>query len=61
MTYCHPKNSKGRALILTGTDTEGLERAIRLFPYRTGVPVPDWLVIGREADQRGAGGVLGAG
>lgn len=60
-THPHPTNAKGLTLFLAGTDEEGLERAWRLFPYRTGVPVPDWIVIGRDADWQSAGGVLGAG
>ena len=60
-THPHPTRPDGLALFLAGTDDEGLERALRLFPFRTGVPVPDWVVIGREADKVGAAGVLGAG
>jgi len=60
-THPHPTNPRGLTLFLAGTDEEGLERAWRLFPYRTGVPVPDWIVIGRDADWQSAGGVLGAG
>ena len=39
----------------------GLERAIRLFPIRTGVLSPDWLVVDGRADTIGAAGVQGAG
>ena len=42
-------------------DNSGIERAARLFPIRTGVAVPDWLLVGTEADDVGAGGVMGAG
>lgn len=38
----HPvesEESSGLAMIITGTDDEGLELAARLFPIRTGVPV----------------------
>jgi hypothetical protein len=38
-----------------------MEKAARLFPIRTGVLVPDWLVIGNEADHIGASAVVGAG
>lgn len=48
-------------LFICGTDEAGLERALRLFPFRTGVTVPDWLFVGEEADQLGAAGVVGAG
>lgn len=51
----------GKALVLTGTDEEGIERAGRLLPVRTGVPVPEWIVVGKDADRFGAGGVVAAG
>ncbi|KIY43698.1 hypothetical protein FISHEDRAFT_62739 [Fistulina hepatica ATCC 64428] len=57
----HPTNANGLLAFVVGLDAEGLERAARLFPIRTGVTVPDWIVIGRKADAMGSGGVLGAG
>jgi len=57
----HPTRHKGLACILVGTDDEGLELAARLFPLRTGVPVPEWVVIGEDSRWKGAGGFLGAG
>jgi hypothetical protein len=42
-------------------DDSGLEKVLRLFPIRTGVTVPDWVVIGPQADAMGAAGVVGAG
>ncbi|KAJ7632248.1 hypothetical protein FB45DRAFT_744737 [Roridomyces roridus] len=59
--YPHPVNSDGRMLFLLSTDESGLERAARLFPIRTGVTVPDWIITSSRADQTGAAGVLGAG
>lgn len=50
-----------RALVLTGTDESGIERAGRLLPIRTGTPVPEWIVVGAKADRFGGGGVLAAG
>lgn len=49
------------ALFLQSSDPGGLERALRLFPIRTGVLVPDWLVVDEGADRIGAGGAEGAG
>ncbi|KAG1879397.1 hypothetical protein C8R48DRAFT_752447 [Suillus tomentosus] len=49
------------ALFLQSSDAGGLERALRLFPIRTGVLVPDWLVVDEGADRIGAGGAEGAG
>ncbi|KAJ3865929.1 hypothetical protein EV359DRAFT_72120 [Lentinula novae-zelandiae] len=37
-----------------------IDRAARLFPIRTGVPVPDWIIIGGD-DGRGEGNVIAAG
>lgn len=48
-------------LFILSTDSYGLERAARLFPIRTGITVPDWLVVGESADSIGAAGVIGAG
>ncbi|KIO15959.1 hypothetical protein M407DRAFT_86596 [Tulasnella calospora MUT 4182] len=48
-------------LFMHGTDVEGLERAMRAFPVRTGTPCPEWLVIGRDAETKSFGGILGAG
>jgi len=56
----HPKCRAANLLFILG-DGFGIERAARLFPIRTGVPVPDWLVISMETDQIGAGGLKGAG
>jgi hypothetical protein len=53
--------SSNMVLFLQSTDTEGLERALRLFPIRTGVTVPDWLVVDGRADRIGAAGTEGAG
>ncbi|KAI0710381.1 hypothetical protein C8T65DRAFT_708227 [Cerioporus squamosus] len=57
----HPIDANSLALFLYGADLSGLERGLRLFPIRTGVAVPDWIVIGSLADERGSGGVEGAG
>ncbi|EJT98485.1 hypothetical protein DACRYDRAFT_110928 [Dacryopinax primogenitus] len=56
----HPTSSS-LALVLTGTDPSGLERALRAFPLRTGVPVTQWMVLGDEGDWQGLGGVRAAG
>lgn len=56
----HPKYRLANVLFILGNDF-GIERAARLFPIRTGVAIPDWLVVGSEIDQVGAGGLQGAG
>ncbi|KAF5373151.1 hypothetical protein D9758_001792 [Tetrapyrgos nigripes] len=57
----HPKNADGQMILLQSTDSAGLEKASRLFPVRTGVPVPDWLIIGPESDRVGSAGIISAG
>jgi hypothetical protein len=56
----HPIYHRANMLFILG-DNSGIERAARLFPIRTGVAVPDWLLVGTDADDVGAGGVTGAG
>ncbi|KDQ60583.1 hypothetical protein JAAARDRAFT_76873 [Jaapia argillacea MUCL 33604] len=51
----------GQYLNANAEDSVGLERAARAFPIRTGITVPDWILLGKDADRLGAGGVLGAG
>ncbi|KZT74257.1 hypothetical protein DAEQUDRAFT_702566 [Daedalea quercina L-15889] len=57
----HPHVSASSVLFLYVRDDSGLERALRLFPIRTGVPVPDWVVTTASTDEFGAGGIEGAG
>ena len=57
----HPASSTALVLFIFANDEAGLERALRLFPIRTGVTVPDWIVLSPDADSRGAGGVDAAG
>ncbi|KAI9568965.1 hypothetical protein HD554DRAFT_2254838 [Boletus coccyginus] len=57
----HPYDVQSIALFVQSTDAPGLERAVRLFPIRTGVLSPDWLVVDGRADTIGAAGVQGAG
>ncbi|EJD02092.1 uncharacterized protein FOMMEDRAFT_157287 [Fomitiporia mediterranea MF3/22] len=67
--FTHPNhlNPYGAAVILAGSSddnsggSEGLERVLRLLVPRTGIAAPDWIIVGKEADQLGIGGVLGAG
>ena len=54
-------NTSNMVLFLQSSDPGGLERALRLFPIRTGVLVPDWLVVDERANRIGAAGVDGAG
>ncbi|KFH61907.1 hypothetical protein MVEG_12241 [Podila verticillata NRRL 6337] len=56
-----PWGSRNLAVIIAGIDAQGLETAARLFPKRTGLLVPDWIVTGPEMPWKGAGGILAAG
>ncbi|KIK63771.1 hypothetical protein GYMLUDRAFT_71889 [Collybiopsis luxurians FD-317 M1] len=58
----HPTNSRAKMLLLQSTDSKGsgLERAARLFPIRTGVPVPDWIIVGGDGG-KGEGNVIATG
>jgi len=60
-THPHPAGGQGSMLFIIHNDKNGLERASRLFPIRTGVAVPDWIIVGDKMDNFGAGGVKGAG
>ncbi|KAF9124931.1 hypothetical protein BGW39_007787 [Mortierella sp. 14UC] len=56
-----PWGPSNLAMIIAGLDPQGLETAARLFPKRTGMLVPDWVVTGPEMAWKGAGGILAAG
>ncbi|PCH38714.1 hypothetical protein WOLCODRAFT_97559 [Wolfiporia cocos MD-104 SS10] len=61
--FLHPHPSVDSALVMivfAGRDS-GLEKGLRLCPIRTGVTVPDWLLIGTSTDAVGAAGIDGAG
>ncbi|KDE05100.1 hypothetical protein MVLG_04540 [Microbotryum lychnidis-dioicae p1A1 Lamole] len=50
----HPFCSSCLTLVLSGTESLGLERACRFFPFRTGVSLPEWVVSsGAEDGQKG--------
>jgi hypothetical protein len=59
--HSHPTCTSGLTLFMTGTDEAGLERILRILPFRTGLPVPEWVITSGETDTKGAGGLLGAG
>jgi len=57
----HPTLIDSLMLFILYNDDPALERAVRLFPFRTGVAVPDWVVVGPMMDTLGAAGIEGAG
>lgn len=59
--YKHPTHPDAISLFLSADDEAGMENILRLFPIRTGVFGPDWMVIGPDAAMLGAAGVTGAG
>lgn len=61
-SHPHPTGTASSlAVFLLYNDISGLERALHLFPFRTGVAVPDWLVVSEKMDNFGAGGIEAAG
>jgi len=48
-------------LFMLANNASGMERLARLFPIRTGVSLPDWLVVTENTDIFGAAGLRGAG
>ncbi|KAF8197391.1 hypothetical protein BJ912DRAFT_1078312, partial [Pholiota molesta] len=63
--FSHPHPMRGDSesfmLFILYSNISGLERAVRLFPFRTGVAVPDWLVVDDRMDAFGTGGIQAAG
>jgi len=60
--FVHPlPRSTGFMLFIICSDLLSYERARRLFPIRTGVTVPSWIIIGEQTDSVGAAGVEAAG
>ena len=57
----HPSHKDAVTLFLRASDETGMENVLRLFPVRTGVFGPDWMVISSEVATLGAAGVTGAG
>ena len=60
-THPHPSRKDSLVLFLLYYDLPGIERVARLFPFRSGVAVPDWVIIGERSDEFGAAGVDAAG
>jgi hypothetical protein len=60
-THPHESSPSSTMLFILANDQSGLERAARLFPIRTGLALVDWMVIGNQADKRGAAGIEKAG
>ncbi|WWD17332.1 hypothetical protein CI109_101772 [Kwoniella shandongensis] len=57
----HPTSYQALSVLIAGNDALGLELAARLFPIRTGVPVPDWAIVSPRSRWQAAGGLIGAG
>lgn len=60
-THPHETSPSSTMLFIVANDQSGLERAVRLFPIRTGLALADWMVVGKRADKRGAAGIEKAG
>jgi hypothetical protein len=59
--YKHPTHPNAMTLFLRAGDEACMENILRLFPIRTGVFGPDWMVISSDTTTLGAAGVTGAG
>ncbi|GLB35159.1 putative prolyl oligopeptidase family protein [Lyophyllum shimeji] len=63
--FLHPHPVAGQTgnsmLFLLGNSPSSLERIARLFPIRTGVATPSWVVTSALTDSIGAAGIRGAG
>ncbi|KAF9792100.1 hypothetical protein BJ322DRAFT_1027120 [Thelephora terrestris] len=59
--YKHPTHPEAVSLFLRADDEIGMENVLRLFPMRTGVFGPDWMVVSPDVAMFGAAGVTGAG
>ncbi|KAI0028355.1 hypothetical protein K488DRAFT_89825 [Vararia minispora EC-137] len=57
----HPHTTSAAMLFIIADDDSALDRVTRLFPLRTGIATPDWLVIQPLVDSVGAAGVKSAG
>ncbi len=58
----HPTNTAQNLVgIVAGVDYVGFRKAMKQFPVKSAMTIPDWLVCGPQAEWKGAGGLLGAG
>ncbi|KAG8701838.1 hypothetical protein FRC09_005109 [Ceratobasidium sp. 395] len=48
-------------LYMDAVDEAGYERALQAFPLRTGVPGPEWAILGEECNEKSYGGVYATG
>ncbi|CAE7103382.1 unnamed protein product [Rhizoctonia solani] len=48
-------------LYMDAFEPSGYERILRMFPLRTGVPGPEWMIVGPDCDTQSYGGLLAAG
>ncbi|TFK25060.1 hypothetical protein FA15DRAFT_687246 [Coprinopsis marcescibilis] len=57
----HPSSYGGVMLFMAHSGLDSLERLGKLFPIRTGVAAPAWVIAGPSMDRLGASGLEGAG
>lgn len=61
LIYLHPLPKGRLALVIWGADEVGLRTAARLFPLRTGVGQPNFVIAGKEMRWSGVSGVKAMG
>eukprot|EP00742_Colponemidia_sp_Colp-10_P005048 GILJ01005393.1.p1 GENE.GILJ01005393.1~~GILJ01005393.1.p1 ORF type:complete len:925 (+),score=98.11 GILJ01005393.1:392-2776(+) len=59
--YLSPWANYKLALLISGTDVHGVKRAAKLFPKKSGLEVPDFVITDPSFGAVGAGGILAAG
>ena len=55
------EGSERVGIVIWGSDEDNFRRAMRLFPLRTGVGQPDFIILGPESAQKGIAGALALG
>ncbi|KAF7778870.1 hypothetical protein Agabi119p4_3215 [Agaricus bisporus var. burnettii] len=61
LLHPHPTTPDALMMLMIGNNIAALERIGRLFPIRTGITTPSWIMVGPLTDALGAAGVTGAG
>lgn len=61
LLHPHPATPDALMMLMIGDNIAALERIGRLFPIRTGITTPSWIMVGPLTDALGAAGVTGAG
>ncbi len=61
LTFSEYKNNKTLALMIGGIDEKGFSNTFEIFPFSSGVTVPDFMIINNKFKSKGSAGILAAG